>query len=180
MLGPLAYQIGHGQPDGPWFDEPRPVLSACAAAAAYRRSMLDEIGGFDERFVSYLEDVDLGLRAQYAGYPCLYVPDAVVYHMVSATARRMGETKLRLLLRNSLILFFQYMPPRTVALWGIVMLGWPLVYAVRERQPVRIAAQAIAAFMRSHRVISDAALRQLLSPPFGTAATPAPDRRVFS
>ena len=183
MLGPLAYQIGHGQPDGPGFDAPRPVLSACAAAAAYRREMLDDIGLFDESFVSYLEDVDLGLRAQYAGYSCLYVPDAVVYHMVSATARRIADTKLRLLLRNSLLLFFQYMPPRTVALWGGVMLGWPFIYVVRRRHSVRIAAQALTGFMRhapavlrrrrdvrSRGAITDTQLRRLLSPPFGTAA----------
>lgn len=183
MLGPLAYQVGHGQPDGPRFDEARPVLSACAAAAAYRRDMLDDIGLFDESFISYLEDVDLGLRAQYAGYSCLYVPDAVVYHMVSATARRIADTKLRLLLRNSLLLFFQYMPPRTVALWGGVMIGWPFVYVIRRRHPVRIAAQAVSGFLRqvpaavrrrrdvrSRRAITDTDLRRLLSPPFGSAA----------
>lgn len=183
MLGPLAYQIGHGQPDGPRFDSPRAVLSACAAAAAYRRDMLDDIGLFDESFVSYLEDVDLGLRAQYAGYSCLYVPDAVIYHMVSATARRIADTKLRLLLRNSLLLFFQYMPPRTIALWGPLMLGWPFVYVIRRRHPVRIAAQALTGFMRhapaalrrrrdvrSRGAITDTDLRRLLSPPFGTAA----------
>jgi GT2 family glycosyltransferase len=187
MLGPLAYQIGHGQPDGPGFDSPRPVLSACAAAAAYRRDMLDDIGLFDESFVSYLEDVDLGLRAQYAGYSCLYVPDAVVYHMVSATARRIADTKLRLLLRNSLLLFFQYMPPLTLALWGPVMLGWPFVYVIRRGHSVRIAARALTGFVRhapaavrrrravrSRGAITDTELRRLLSPPFGTAAAVYP------
>jgi GT2 family glycosyltransferase len=184
-FGPLASQIGHGVPDGPWFDEPRSVLSACAAAAAYRREMLDEIGLFDEEFISYLEDVDLGLRAQYAGYSCIYVPDAIVYHMVSATARRISATKQRLLLRNSLFIFFQYMPPRTVLLWSGAMLAFPYVFALRRWESPRVATQALAGFLRCagtvwrkrrtvrrRRAITDQALRKVLSPPFGHAAVP--------
>lgn len=76
---------GVWQPDGPAYDEERWVFGAAGVAAAYRRSMLDEIGPLDERFGSYLEDVDLSWRAQLAGYRCIYAPRAVVYHMVSAT-----------------------------------------------------------------------------------------------
>ncbi|MGH9341075.1 MAG: glycosyltransferase family 2 protein, partial [Acidobacteriota bacterium] len=109
-LGLLAFSIGHGAPDSSAFREARYVFSACAGAAAYRRSVLDDVGLFDERFYAYLEDVDLGARIQMAGWRCLYVPDAVVYHRGSATADRLPSFKLRLLLRNSLFLFFQYMP----------------------------------------------------------------------
>jgi GT2 family glycosyltransferase len=187
MLGLLADQIGHGEQDGPAFDQPRPVLSACAAAAAYRRELFAVVGLFDERFVSYLEDVDIGIRAQYAGYSALYVPDAVVYHMVSATARRMNDRKLLLLLRNSLFLFFQYMPPRVVLQWGAVMLVWPFVHVVRVRAPLKLAVAAVIGFLRDvpavyrrrrnvrgTRVITDAALLERLSPPVGRAGTPAP------
>ena len=66
-LGLFAHQRGHGLPDGSAFEEPRYVISACAAAALYRREVFEEVGTFDERFVSYLEDVDLGVRAAYAG-----------------------------------------------------------------------------------------------------------------
>ncbi len=72
-------------PDGPAYDEEMWVFGAAGVAAAYRRAMLDEIGLLDERFGSYLEDVDLSWRAQLAGYRCIYAPRAVVYHMVSAT-----------------------------------------------------------------------------------------------
>lgn len=76
---------GVWQPDGPAYAKETWVFGAAGVAAAYRRSMLDEIGLLDESFGSYLEDIDLSWRAQLAGYRCIYVPRAVVYHMVSAT-----------------------------------------------------------------------------------------------
>ena len=76
---------GVWQPDGPAYDEETWVFGAAGVAAAYRRSMLDEIGPLDESFGSYLEDVDLSWRAQLAGHRCIYAPRAVVYHVVSAT-----------------------------------------------------------------------------------------------
>ena len=64
----------------------RPVFSACAAAALYRRHDWARAGGFDERFFCYAEDVDLGFRLQLAGRACWYVADAVVHHVGSASA----------------------------------------------------------------------------------------------
>ena len=61
------------------------VFGACGGSAAYRKSMLEEIGLFDDDFFFLLEDVDLSWRAQLAGYKVLYVPTAVVYHHLSAT-----------------------------------------------------------------------------------------------
>ncbi len=61
------------------------VFSACGGAAAYRRAMLEEIGLLDEDFFYSCEDVDLAWRAQLAGWRCLYVPQAVVYHRLAAT-----------------------------------------------------------------------------------------------
>lgn len=67
------------------FDTEEFVFGPCAAAALYRREIFDRVGLFDRRFGSYLEDVDLAWRAQHAGWKCIFVPDAVVYHKVSAT-----------------------------------------------------------------------------------------------
>lgn len=61
------------------------VFGACAGAAAYRRSMLDDVGGFEDSFFMYCEDVDLAFRSQLLGYRCVFVPTAIVYHMLSAT-----------------------------------------------------------------------------------------------
>ena len=91
MLGiARAYKRGHRKQDGTEFNEPAFVFGACAGAALYRREMLADIGLFDETFVTNLEDVDLSFRAQLAGYKCIYVPTAVVYHKVGETKRRIS------------------------------------------------------------------------------------------
>jgi len=60
------------------------VFSPCAGAAMYRRGVFDNVGGFDESYFCYVEDVDLGYRLQLAGKRCLYIPGAVVDHIGSA------------------------------------------------------------------------------------------------
>ncbi|MGB9777649.1 MAG: glycosyltransferase family 2 protein [Anaerolineae bacterium] len=67
------------------YDQEEYVFSACGGSAAYRRTMLDEIGLLDEDFFYSCEDVDLAWRAQLAGWRCVYAPRAVVYHKLSAT-----------------------------------------------------------------------------------------------
>ncbi|MHB8780419.1 MAG: glycosyltransferase family 2 protein [Candidatus Geothermincolia bacterium] len=68
------------------------VLYACSAAMLARRSILEELGGFDGAYEYPFEDADLGWRLNLAGYPVRYNPDAVAYHNLSAT---MGRTNLR-------------------------------------------------------------------------------------
>jgi GT2 family glycosyltransferase len=110
MLGiARAYKRGHGRPDGKEFNEPAYVFGACAGAAIYRSEMLDNIGLFDETFVSNLEDVDLSFRAQLAGYKCMYVPTAVVYHKVGETKRRTGWTH-KLTYRNNKLMWLKNAP----------------------------------------------------------------------
>ena len=77
---------GVWQRDGVAFDEPREVFGACGAAAAYRKSLFEAVGGLDEDLVMYCEDVDLSWRAQLAGHRCRYVPTARVRHRRGATA----------------------------------------------------------------------------------------------
>ena len=67
------------------YDDARGVFGGCGGAVAYRKTMLDEIGGMDEQLGSYCEDVDLNWRARLAGYAVAYAPRAIVYHRVSAT-----------------------------------------------------------------------------------------------
>ena len=61
------------------------VFSPCAAAALYRRAAILDIGGFDEDFFCYVEDVDLGFRLRLMGHHCVVVPDAIAHHIGSAT-----------------------------------------------------------------------------------------------
>lgn len=82
----LSWRTGHGRPLRDEDLVEREIFSPCAAAALYRRSALLEVGGFDEEFFCYFEDVDLGFRLRLAGYKCVYVPDAVVDHVGSASS----------------------------------------------------------------------------------------------
>lgn len=75
-----VWQLDEGQ-----FDDDTFIFGGCAGAAAYRRAMLADIGPFDEDLFMYCEDVDLNWRAQLAGYRCVFAPEAVVYHHLSAS-----------------------------------------------------------------------------------------------
>ena len=87
------------------------IFSACAGAALYRMSVFDEIGWFDERHFCYLEDVDIGWRAQIAGYGNRMLPDAVVYHAGSASSgSRHNAFKEKLVPGNNAYLQYKNMP----------------------------------------------------------------------
>ena len=99
------------------YDEAEEVLFPSACAALYRLAMLDRIGRFDPDFFLYCEDTDLGFRARRAGFACLYVPTAVVYHHYSGSAGRASRTKAFYVERNRL-----YTVVKNFPLWT-----WPLV-----------------------------------------------------
>jgi len=99
------------------FDREEEVLFPSASAALYRRSMLDAIGLFDEDFFLYCEDTDLGLRARWAGWKCIYSPEAVVDHHYSHSAGRASRLKAYYVERNRLFVVAKNFPART--LWAI-------------------------------------------------------------
>ena len=102
-------QRGHGRPpeDFPVAEE---TLFPSGSAALYRRALLEETGGFDPRFFLYCEDTDLGLRARWAGWKCLYVPDAVVEHHYSHSAGRASPVKAYYVERNRLFVLAKNFP----------------------------------------------------------------------
>ena len=145
-MGLAPFNVGHGERDGPQFGAGRYVLSACAGAAAYRREFFERVGYFDEDFFAWFEDVEIGVRGQLAGFRCWYEPAAVVRHLGSATAARMPDRKIFLLIRNNLILFFQTMPLRRVVPWGPVILLWPWLDPIFYGRPLRLTARGWFAF----------------------------------
>ena len=87
------------------------IFSACAGAAMYRKSLLLELGMFDDNFFAYMEDVDLAIRSRIYGYKNLLCPDAVVYHIGSATSgSRYNEFKVRLAARNNVWVVYKNLP----------------------------------------------------------------------
>ena len=102
-------QRGHGESPGV-YPRRQEVLLPSGCAALYRREMLDEVGLFDADFYLYCEDTDLGLRARWKGWECLYVPSAVVEHDYSGTAGRASPLKAFHAERNRLFLLVKNFP----------------------------------------------------------------------
>lgn len=95
--------------------------------------MLDEIGLLDESFFAYGEDVDLGLRARWAGWTCYYVPTAVVYHKYSATTGAYSPRKAFLVERNRFWILMKNFPWRDILVstwWTAYRYGMHLKGAV--------------------------------------------------
>ena len=101
---------GSGQTDHGQFDRVEEVLWPDGCAAMYRRAMLDDVGGFDEDFFAYADDAELGLRARWAGWRCLYAPDAVVRHHRGATLGLGSARRLTLIERNRVLLAVKLFP----------------------------------------------------------------------
>ena len=111
-----------GRDDGRW-DVPGEVFGACAGAAVYRRSAVIELGGFDERYFAYLEDMDLALRLRLAGWRCRYEP-AVAQHAGEGSSQRLPGGHQFFVTRNTLLLVAKGFPARWLPLVAYRQLAW--------------------------------------------------------
>ncbi len=85
-LAGSAWRLGHGRKDSEEFNSPRPVFACPGTASLLRKNVFEKIGGFDEDFVAYLEDIDFSLRAARQGYRGFYLPQAKSWHWGGATS----------------------------------------------------------------------------------------------
>jgi len=115
----LAWRRDRGRPVGEGRTAPGEVFGPCAAAALYRRDALVGVGGLDRSFFCYFEDVDLAFRLRLAGHRCLYVPDAVVHHVGSASSGWRSDFSVYYGHRNLVWTFAKNMP------WPLLALYWP-------------------------------------------------------
>lgn len=106
----IAHQRGKSERDKGQYNKRELIFGACAGAAIYRRELFDKIGLFDEDFFAYLEDVDFSFRAQLLGFKCLYVPEAVVYHIDGGTSKKINNFSRFLTLRNSIYIIIKNFP----------------------------------------------------------------------
>jgi GT2 family glycosyltransferase len=118
-----------GPDDGRW-DEAGEVFGACAGAALYRREAILDVGGFDERYFAYLEDVDLALQLRLAGWECRYEP-AVALHEGEGSSDTLAGGHWYFVARNTLVLVAKAFPLRWLPLVAYRQLGW-LWHALRE------------------------------------------------
>lgn len=131
--GATAWRAGAERADGPLWDRPRRIRFAGFAATLVRRELFEVAGPLEERFQSYLEDVEFCLRCALRGLDGVYVPQARGSHAGSATLGRWSAAGVRLIARNQLLLVARHYPPdwkrrfgRAVlaaqALWGLLAL----------------------------------------------------------
>jgi GT2 family glycosyltransferase len=125
-------QRGRFMRDNGRWDRPGEVFGACAGAALYRRSAVLTLGGFDERYFAYLEDVDLALRLRLAGWRCRYEP-AVALHAGEGSSRRLSGAHHFLVARNTVVLVAKSFPARWLPYVAYRQLGWAW-HALRERR----------------------------------------------
>lgn len=158
----LVWRIGHGQLRHRVPQQPRQVFAACAAAALYRRGAVEAVGGFDETFFCYSEDVDLGFRLRLQGLQCWYVPDAVARHVGSAMTGEHSDFSLYHGHRNLVWTYLKDMPSGLLKrfLWQHLLLGIVslLVLSLRYRTTAVIrgklsALAGLRRVLRQRRII---------------------------
>lgn len=110
----LAWRNGYGSRTYP-LQETLEVFSACGAAAFFPREEFLHAGGFDEDYLSYHEDVDLGFRLRLRGLKCFLVPGAVVHHVGSVTFGKKSDFSIYHGHRNLVWTYAKDMP--SVLFW---------------------------------------------------------------
>jgi GT2 family glycosyltransferase len=130
-----AIEEGAGQSQAPEHLRAREIFGVCGAACLLRRELFEQLGGYDERYFSFYEDVDLNVRARIAGWRFSYLPEAVVWHLGNASwtagFSRPGAENARLVARNRLATQLKFMPAAAL----------PRIAAVEAGSLARAASQ---------------------------------------
>lgn len=154
---------GHGEPDRGQFEREEEIFGPCGGAALYRRAALERVGGFDEAYYAYYEDIDWAFRAQLAGLSCRYVPGAILYHRGSETlGRGMTDFNAYQLWRNPIWLIAKCFPLSCLLRHSPSLVRGQLgnLYtAFRERKPLvwlramRDALRGLPGALRKRRAV---------------------------
>jgi GT2 family glycosyltransferase len=130
-----ALEEGAGMEQGPGHLRRHEIFGVCGAACLLRRELFDRLGGYDESYFAFYEDVDLNVRARIAGWRFEYVSEAVVWHVGNASWSAgflsPGADNARLVARNRLSTQLKFMPASAA----------PRILAVEAGALVRAAAQ---------------------------------------
>ncbi len=130
-----AFERARGRRQESAFLRRREVFGVCGAACLLRRELFDQLGGYDERYFAFYEDVDLNVRARIAGWRFEYLPEAVVWHVGNASwapvLPRSRAWNARLVARNRLATQVKFMPAKAL----------PRMIAVEAGSLVRAALQ---------------------------------------
>lgn len=129
--GLWASQIDADTPDQP-DESPREVFGPSGSALVVRRSVIESIGLFDERFFLFHEDVDFVVRARLQGYRCLYLPEAVVYHHGDGSCWRVPRQRVYYSQRNMEAVVFKNISWKLLWRSGVPRLLYMLYQILRH------------------------------------------------
>jgi GT2 family glycosyltransferase len=120
----------------PGYIAPAEIFAPCGAAMMIDRALFLDIGGFDERFFCYCEDIDLGYRLRLRGEPTVLAPEAVVLHEGSvSTGGRRSDFSLYHGARNRLWMYLKNTPP--LLLWLTLPVHAVVTLAIWARAAVQ-------------------------------------------
>jgi GT2 family glycosyltransferase len=170
-----AWRCGEDRADGPIWRQARSIRIAPLTATVLRTDLFDRVGYLDERFGSYLEDVDFGIRCASKGYTGRYVPEAVAYHRGSATLGRWNAKTIRQLARNQVLLVAKHYSSRLLLrngwaialgqlLWGFVALrhGTVLAYLGGKLEGLKLFSRMRGPFEAAVEGVIQESERELL------------------
>lgn len=142
----LHWRYGHGSPRTFAPTKGAEVFSACAAAAIYRTTTFRQLGGFDESYFAYSEDVDLGFRLRLAGGLSLLLPNAKVHHVGSGITGKGSDFSIYHGHRNLTWTFIKNVPT------PLMFLLLPLHLAMTIYMGLRFATNGhLALYIRAKR-----------------------------
>jgi GT2 family glycosyltransferase len=113
-----AFERGWGEPDARRYEDRREVFGVSGAVCLLRRELFTDLGGYDETYFAFYEDVDLNARARLAGWRFSYLPEARAVHVGHAAWRqepRAQRFNVELTVRNRLATAVKVLPLRGVA-----------------------------------------------------------------
>jgi GT2 family glycosyltransferase len=153
-----ALELGAGEAQPPRLPAVHEVFGVCGAACLLRRELFTQLGGYDESYFAFYEDVDLNVRARIAGWRFAYVPAAVVWHLGNASwlagFERPGADNARLVARNRLATQVKFMPAAAVPRIAAVELG-ALARAAAQRRLRPTLAGKLAALRWLPRLLRE-------------------------
>jgi GT2 family glycosyltransferase len=153
-----ALEEGAGEPQSAGDLRGHEIFGVCGAACLLRRQLFDRLGGYDETYFAFYEDVDLNVRARIAGWRFAYVPEAVVWHVGNASwsagFERPGADNARLVARNRLATQLKFMPAAALPRIAAVEAG-ALARAASQRRLRATLAGKRAALRRLPRLLAE-------------------------
>lgn len=139
-------------------DQVEEVFCPSGGAAFYKREVFEDVGLFDEDYFIYYEEVDLAFRARLAGWRCLYVPRAIVFHHHAWSLGHESSRKIFLLERNKILTILKDWPIRYILYYAPLIVAYDILadgyYILKKKDISRFKAK-ISALKQLPRVLRE-------------------------